>query len=242
MRQSSFKSVLLETKLLLRSPFKSFILNTSIPDRLQLDHWLNYNRFGAWIKTSGASGKPRFPERGELYRFVSQSCFPEEPIDYLEFGVYEGASILDWSAINRHEKSRFFGFDSFQGLPESWNYRGGVMAAGTFDTGGKIPNVEDSRIVFIKGLFQESIPGFLEQFKRRSRLVVHLDADLYSSTLYVLCRLHKLMAPGTVLFFDEFITEEFCAWEDYATSHMRKYSVLGTTGRTCDQVCLAIDE
>jgi O-methyltransferase len=227
---------------MLRSLLKSFVLNTRLPDRLQLGHWIDFNSFGAWIKESGAGEKPTFPERRSLYRFVSESYFPRESIDYLEFGVYEGASIREWIALNRHESSRFFGFDCFYGLPETWNLRGGAVAVGTFDTGGQVPNVGDSRVTFTKGLFQQSLPGFLEHFEPRSRLVIHLDADLYSSTLYVLSRLHELMVPGTILFFDEFITEEYRALKDYAASHMRKYSVLATSGHLHDQVCVVLDE
>jgi hypothetical protein len=227
---------------MLRSRAKSFVLNTSLPDRLRLGHWVDFNRFGSWIKKSGAGRKPTFPERRSLYRFVCESRLSGEPIDYLEFGVYEGSSIREWIALNRHESSRFFGFDCFHGLPETWNNRLTTFAAGTFDTGGKIPDIGDGRVAFVKGLFQESLPGFLEDFEPRNRLVVHLDADLYSSTLYVLSRLHESMVPGTLVFFDEFITEEFRAWEDYATSHMRQYSVVATSGHLHDQVCLIVDK
>ncbi len=175
-----------------------------------------------------------------LYRFVNESRLSGEPIDYLEFGVYQGASIREWSNLNQQKDSRFFGFDCFLGLPETWNNRRTTFAKGTFDVGGNIPVIDDSRVSFVKGLFQESLPGFLRQFQPRNRLVVHLDADLYSSTLYVLSRLHDVMPAGTIVFFDEFITEEFRAWEDYVASHIREYSVLGSSGHLHDQVCVMI--
>jgi O-methyltransferase len=225
-----------------RSRVKSFLLNSTVPDRLQLGHLVDFNRFGTWIRKSSASVKPHLPERRALYRFVCETCFPQEPIDFLEFGVYKGESIREWAALNQYENSRFFGFDCFQGLPEDWNLRRGTLAMGTFDTGGKIPDVQDCRISFVKGLFQESLPGFLEHFERRNRLVIHMDADLYTSTLYVLTRLHEFMVPGTFVFFDEFITEEFRAWDDFATSHMREYSVVATSGQLPDKVCLIVDK
>jgi hypothetical protein len=59
---------------------------------------------------------PCFDTREEMYEEIA----PTGPIDYLEFGVWEGESILYWAWSNRHDESRFFGFDTFTGLPENW--------------------------------------------------------------------------------------------------------------------------
>ncbi len=99
------------------------------------------------------------PERSELHSFISETrCSGEaDPIDYLEFGVYEGASIRMWSGLNTNPSSRLFGFDSFEGLPEDWPFR---LRKGAFDTNGRVPDVEDSRD-FIVGWFQEPLPRFM---------------------------------------------------------------------------------
>jgi len=51
---------------------------------------------------------------------------------------------------------------------------------------GNPPIVDDNRVILIKGIFQETLEPFLKQFKFKNRLVINFDADLYSSTLFVL--------------------------------------------------------
>jgi O-methyltransferase len=146
------------------------------------------------------------------------------PIDYLEFGVWKGESIRYWSGKNAHPDSRFFGFDTFTGLPEDWDFR----PAGTFNVEGHVPTFDDRRVSFVAGLFQRTLPDFLADFQPHNRLVLHLDADLYSATMYVLARLHHLITPGTILIFDEFgdVQHEFRAYHDYVASHIRECRTL----------------
>ncbi|GAB3248748.1 TylF/MycF/NovP-related O-methyltransferase [Nocardioides dilutus] len=153
------------------------------------------------------------------------------PIDYLELGVYEGESIKYWAQANTNPGSRFWGFDSFEGLPEAWSGAFNSMAEGTFDTGGNVPVVDDERVHFVKGWFQETIPPFLDGFEQRNQLVVHYDADLYTSTLYGLCKLDVISKPGTILIFDEFggADGEAKAFDDYSRSFLRDFEVVGQT-------------
>ena len=86
--------------------------------------------------------------REELYRHVSDALLDggKEAIDYLEFGVFEGASIGQWCVLNQNAGSRFFGFDSFEGLPEDWHWG---KRKGAFSTGGKRPEIADPRVRFV---------------------------------------------------------------------------------------------
>ena len=73
------------------------------------------------------------------------------------------------------------------------------------------------------------------------RLVIHLDADLFSSTLYVLTTLARHFKTGDIIFFDNFICslDEFRAFEDWSKSYRVNYEVLGEVDEYI-RVCIKI--
>jgi O-methyltransferase len=151
------------------------------------------------------------------------------PIDFWEFGVFRGDS-LSWWLRNIHDaESRFVGFDTFTGLPERWR---ATEPEGAFNVYGRLPETKDSRCTFEVGLFQETLLSFISGHDFSRRLVIHLDADLYSSTLFVLTTLARHFKPGDVVFFDNFICslDEFRAFEAFVKSFRVKYEVLGAVG------------
>jgi hypothetical protein len=150
------------------------------------------------------------------------------PIDYLEFGVWQGASLRWWLAANAHPASRFFAFDSFEGLPDHWLPG---FPAGHFDTGGRPPALEDARLRFVKGWFNETVPPFARGFVPAARLVVNVDCDLYGSTLCVLTALHPHLAPGTLVIFDELALparDELAAFLDYRRAYGGDWRLVAT--------------
>ncbi len=193
-----------------------------------------------WAREHAASA-PSYARRDALHAALA-ARYRNEPIDYLEFGVWKGESILSWAGLNRHPESRLVGFDSFEGLPEDWRHTGDTLTAGTFSTAGRVPSSDDSRVSFVKGWFQQTLPGFLRGFRPRGRLIVHNDSDLYSSTLYVLATIHPWLVDDTVIIFDEFCDplNEFRALCDYASAFGQSYDVLGVAGPYYEQVALRI--
>jgi len=184
--------------------------------------------FGKWLEINEVS--LIFKTRYELYQYINNKIFENGPIDYLEFGVAEGESMRDWVQLNRHEASRFFGFDTFEGLPEGWKVFTGVLPKGSYSARGEVPEIDDPRVKFIKGLFQTTLPTFLKGFTAHNRLIVNCDADLYTSTLYVLASVNHFIVPGSIVIFDEFSTmEEFRAFRDFTQSFRRNYKPLATT-------------
>jgi O-methyltransferase len=198
-----------------------------------IDEINNNAKVGTWIRDHTTTLV--FPTKPGLYRHVNQAVCGSGPIDYLEFGVYRGDSMRTWTGINTDPNSRFLGFDSFEGLPETWNKKN---RTGTFDLGGQMPIIDDTRVKLIKGWFQQTLRPELTRFVPRSRLVIHNDSDLHSSTLFVLTVLDPLIVPGTVLIFDEFSSplHEFRAFHDYVNAYKRSIEVVGTTTDYASQV------
>jgi hypothetical protein len=147
-------------------------------------------------------------------------------ITFVEFGVHEGYSINYFSSKNTQRESVFTGLDSFEGLPEDW----GTMKKGSFDMNGKIPNSSDSRVNFIKGWFQDSWINLENQLSNTQleNLIVHYDADLYSSTLFALSKIDTLKTPYIAIF-DEFTGHESRALYNYCQAYNCKIEFLGQT-------------
>lgn len=172
------------------------------------------------------SSKREYYKRYELYNYVVNKLkLKDESIDFIEFGVFDGYSFKWWLANCPNPDNKFFGFDTFEGLPENW---------GTFNKGdmyANIPVVNDSRAEFIKGLFQDTVPNFLStaKFKTDKRKIIHLDADLFSSTLFALTSLGPYLKKGDILFFDEFNVpnHEFFAFKIFSESFYVKTKLLG---------------
>ena len=210
------------------SGVRKFILNM-VPNSGRLRYLLQKPVMEEWKRNSGQY--PFFEQRFEMYDYVNNEILQGCEIDYLEFGVFKGESIKYFSKLNQQQNSRFVGFDTFEGLPEDWVEFSRTVKKETFTTEGKMPSINDDRVSFVKGLFQHSLPGFLETFTPDKQLVIHNDSDLYSATLYVLTYMNRYLVPGTVIIFDEFysVLDEFRALEDYASAYMRKYEVIAAT-------------
>jgi O-methyltransferase len=206
------------------------ILSTVLPDSVKLRYFSYIPRLRTFLKAHSEQ-YPVFNDRYAMYGYVNDTVVKGRSIVYCEFGVFEGASLRHWTKINVEARSRFYGFDTFTGLPESWDKFVGNKRINTFDVGGEFPRIDDGRVSFIKGMFQDTLPGYLRNHDGSYQLIVHSDADLYSSTLYVLTCANGILVPGTILIFDEFssMLHEFRALEDYCSSYLRKFDILAAT-------------
>ena len=178
----------------MRTRVKGIVAMLGIAPFFRMEHINGLLKLGLWVRQHGKSAI-NFTDKVELYRHLNSETLNNGPVDYLEFGVFEGYTLKKWVEINTNPSSRFFGFDSFKGLPETWKVFTTSLPVGEFDVGGEVPDIKDGRVSFVKGYFQDSIDGFLKNYSPQNRMVIHMDADLYTSTLYVLTSLNHLIVP-----------------------------------------------
>ena len=137
--------------------------------------------------------------------------------DYFEFGVFKGYAF--WCAYKVAtelgiERMRFFGFDSFEGLPE-------VRGVDDIDNAPFYPgqfswplnrvknelekrNVDWNRTFLVKGYFDSTLTEETRsRFKMSKASVVLMDCDLYESTSIALEFLADMMMDGTILIMDD---------------------------------------
>ncbi|MEO6556754.1 MAG: class I SAM-dependent methyltransferase [Ferruginibacter sp.] len=184
-----------------------------------------FNKLLKWIYTSRKdflycdyfSPIRKYEKRFMLYDFVLGHFKLEDlQINYLEFGVGTGTSFKWWSEHNRNQNSQFYGFDTFEGLPEDW---GGFYSKG--DMSSDIPKLDDDRTLFIKGLFQDTLTKFLHENSKilssNTTKLIHMDADLYSATAFTLSQLYPFLKKGDIILFDEFnvALHEFKAYLEF---------------------------
>jgi hypothetical protein len=174
----------------------------SLSTLLRLNSAVNYLWVGHWMKSRGFRVLRCVDSREQLFGIAAEEIGGREVL-YLEFGVYRGSSMRIWSHLLHNPKSTLHGFDSFEGLPESWDLS---AEKGHFAMGGTVPVIEDSRVSFFKGWFNDTLAQYV--LPPHERLFVNFDADLYSSTKTVLNFLKPHISLGTYLYFDEFQARE----------------------------------
>jgi len=205
----------------------------------------NFNLLRKWIaKTNKTpllindfySWKRDYPKRYQLYEAVAKEYqLDKKEILYLEFGVASGSSFFWWLKKNNHPDSVFVGFDTFEGLPENWGgYRKGAMAFSLdqVNANSAFEHIQDPRAGFEKGIFQQSLNPFIENNKsllKSKTKLIHLDADLFSSTLFVLSQLYPYLNEGDLILFDEFnvANHEFFAYKIFTESFYVKLRCIG---------------
>jgi len=136
--------------------------------------------------------------------------------DYYEFGVFRG--YLLWHAQKTLEQERlpdvrYWGFDSFQGLPpitdidrEAGLFHEGQFACtlATVKRHLSEHGADLGKVKLIKGFFADALTSELRASEAMRHIgVAVIDCDLYASTVDVLRWLPSLLADGAVLVFDD---------------------------------------
>ena len=172
---------------------------------------------------SEMSKAARFPNSRALHDFVCGHTPPSGLI--LEFGVFSGQSINHLAA--QFPGRRLFGFDSFEGLPETW--RPGYEK-GSFST--NLPTVRDN-VELVVGWFDRTLPDFVKTVPFEPLALLHVDCDLYSSTKTIFDFLSVRIVPGTIILFDEYFNypgwrlHEYKAFQELISYKKLKYEYIG---------------
>ena len=137
----------------------------------------------------------------EVLRYASDSVALDGA--FVELGVWEAKTINFIAALNPTKK--IYGCDSFEGLPEAWDKGDEILPKGAFAWKKKelpfvLPNV-----VLAIGWFEETLPEFSRSVLGAAPIAfLHVDCDLYSSTVCGLKYLGKHLEDGSIIVFDDF--------------------------------------
>jgi hypothetical protein len=155
---------------------------------------------------------PREYIMNEAMNFVSAS---ELEGDYLEFGTFRGATFVSayhFARLHRLRDMHFYGFDSFEGLPETkgldanseFAARQYACDLADFKNILKQARVPARSVTLTKGWFDQSLTEELRAgLSLKKAALIWVDCDLYSSTIPVLEWIVPYLQPGTVLIFDD---------------------------------------
>lgn len=156
----------------------------------------------------------------------------------MEFGVWSGKTIRSIAA--RWPDETIWGFDSFEGLPEPWYTNDPLSPShkkGCFDLSQQVLPVYPANVQLVKGWFDQTVPQWTAEHPGPISFL-HIDCDLYSSTMTILESLNDQIKPGTVIAFDEFYPwenstpyslwaeGEYRALGEWIMQHDRQFRVL----------------
>jgi predicted O-methyltransferase YrrM len=145
---------------------------------------------------------PIYSRKGLLHQAALKESNPDGL--FLEFGVASGSSI---NFLAEQIGDRLIhGFDSFEGLPESWTSK---FQKGHFAQ--PVPEVRENVRLHV-GWFDASLPDFLKETPGHVSFL-HVDCDLYSSTKTIFDLLGDRITEGSVIVFDEYFN--YPTWRDH---------------------------
>jgi hypothetical protein len=177
---------------------------------------------------------PNFDTDYDLHKWVATTQLDDKLLSrgwVLEFGVATGRTLNQFA--HWLQDKTVYGFDGFEGLPEDWTSR---MRKGFFAR-SSLPRVRNN-CELVVGWFDQTLPGFkANKIKNGPIALLHVDCDLYSSTVTILNNLKDNIIPGTVIVFDEYMNypgwqrDEFKAWQEHCKKYGVEYEYIGRVSR-----------
>jgi O-methyltransferase len=157
----------------------------------------------------------RMTELGMLGQAFEFAKINQVPGDYLEFGLWRGKTFnYAYRMMHRYRRGdmKLWGFDSFQGLPETGDHPDNIWYKGQFactrpefesilrDRGFRRAEYE-----LVEGFYSESLNDATHRrFSGRKAAIVYVDCDLYDSTIQVLDFVQPYLVDGSIICFDDY--------------------------------------
>ena len=139
--------------------------------------------------------------------------------DYYEFGLFRGYAFLqayNYSTELDINDIHFYGFDSFEGLPEATGIdeADGRFFQGQFSCSKenveknlKLNGMDMSKSTLIEGFYSDSLTEQLrEKHRFNNASVILMDCDLYSSTIEALTWVTPYIKNNTIILFDDWFS------------------------------------
>ncbi len=170
------------------------------------EHSGDVAKFILWQKSTFGSIDIFNTKKQHFLHIISEASKLRKDYMIYEFGVAHGYMTdfllnldgkLDFNII------KYDAFDTFTGLPDAYR----SFKRGSFSNDGLFPDIENPKLVWHKGLVQDSVHE--KTFSKKSKIII-FDLDLYAPTLHVFKFLAPNLTSGDVLYFDEaFDSAEF---------------------------------
>lgn len=151
-----------------------------------------------------------FNGREKLWNEITQAVRTpqqngERDLCVVEYGVAGGDGARWWLRNVPDRSFRYFGFDTFTGLPINW-FRQGIIyrPRGFFNQEGKAPTRGiDGRASFVIGDVTDKTEEIESIMRKDFQKIILLDMDLYEPTAFVWKVIAPLLKSGDVIYFDE---------------------------------------
>ena len=165
----------------------------------------------------------RFDHSEELDDYIPLMI---DGLPVVEYGVSSGSTLkraLDKLDQYNKKYSKIYGFDSWEGLPDTINQEwfafdwqpGSFSAKKMFGVKTteevllKLREIIGRDVVFVSGWFKDTLTKeCADNLKIGQAMYVNIDVDIYSSTMEVLkfCEKNRVIDKGTIFRFDDWLS------------------------------------
>lgn len=207
-----------------------------------LRYILNEKEYLEFIK------KQNIPDiKFDALRYILKENMLDDSGLVMECGTWKGQTL---DMISEFTNKDVYGFDTFKGINVQWE----EVDMNKFNINGELPkqveqldkNVRfkttgltkkfNSNVNFVKGLFQNTLPGFLKE-KNQKISFLHIDCDIYEGAKSIFDNCNKYLSNNSIIVFDELVNYygfengEFKAFYEWVNKNNIKFEWIGIDGK-----------